>query len=56
MVDEDTWLALLGPGAKPSDIDNLFSDNENDMDMLGDHQGAVWLLGEQRWSRKLGSY
>lgn len=51
MVDEDTWAALLGPSSKPSDIDNLFSDDGNDTDMLQEH-GGVWLLGEQRWARK----
>ena len=51
MVDEDTWTALLGPTAVPSDVDTLFSENENDTDMLG-NQGGVWLIGEQRWSRK----
>lgn len=50
IADDDTWQALLGPHAEPSDIDTLFSDNENDQDMCGNNKG-VWLLGEQRWSR-----
>ena len=54
-VDDETWQALLGPDAKPSDIDLLFSDDGSDSDMMADH-GGVWLLGEQRWARRPGTY
>lgn len=53
VADTATWLALMGPGASPADLLNLRSaDSEFDDDMAG-HADAVWLLGEQRWARKL---
>ena len=55
MVDDETWAALLGSHAVPSDVDTLFSDDDNDADMQREG-GAVWLLGEQRWSRRAGTY
>ena len=55
LVDDDTWLVLLGPSARPQDVDFLFSEDETDTDMLSNKRG-VWLLGEQRWSRPSGTY
>lgn len=54
LVDDETWQTLLGPQAQPCDIDNLFSESEDDNDMLGGK--GVWLLGEQRWARAPGTY
>ncbi|KAK9811174.1 hypothetical protein WJX73_008388 [Symbiochloris irregularis] len=54
LVDDDTWVALLGPQAQPCDIDTLFSESEDDVDMLAG--SGVWLLGEQRWARASGTY
>ncbi|GBF92273.1 hypothetical protein Rsub_05356 [Raphidocelis subcapitata] len=53
VCDERTWLALLGPDAKPDDIDALRAEeSEYEDDMAEDKaDGSVWLLGEQRWSR-----
>ncbi len=50
VVTSDTWQALLGPSAKPIDAKNLAMDNETDEDMTAEH--AVYLVGEQRWSRR----
>ncbi len=52
MVISDTWQALLGPEAKPIDAKILVMNNETDEDMTADHEGAVYLVGEQRWARK----
>jgi hypothetical protein len=53
VCDERTWLALLGRDASPDMIDALRADDsEYEDDMAAEHgEGAVWLLGEQRWSR-----
>jgi peptidoglycan hydrolase-like protein with peptidoglycan-binding domain len=52
VCDERTWLALLGAGAQPRMVDELKADDsEFEDDMAAPHEGAVWLLGEQRWSR-----
>lgn len=55
VCDEVTWRALLGAGASPALIDELRSDDpEYEDDLASSHgEGAVWLLGEQRWSRPL---
>jgi hypothetical protein len=51
VCDERTWRALLGDNAMPDDILALKSqDYEQDMTEQ-EAAGAVWLLGEQRWSR-----
>jgi hypothetical protein len=47
--DERTWLALLGPDATPDMIMELKSEEYED-DLTAPHDGAVWMLGEQRWS------
>ena len=47
VVGEETWLALLEPGATPTSLLSLT--NEHEQDLAED--GAVWLLGEQRWER-----
>ncbi|KAL0047709.1 hypothetical protein WJX82_010029 [Trebouxia sp. C0006] len=52
VVTSDTWQALLGPDAKPIDAKILVMNNETDEDMTADHEGAVYLVGEQRWARK----
>ncbi len=52
MVTSDTWQALLGPDAKPINAKILVMNNETDEDMTADHEGAVYLVGEQRWARK----
>jgi len=52
VVTSDTWQALLGPNAKPIDAKILVMNNETDEDMTADHEGAVYLVGEQRWARK----
>lgn len=53
--DPATWQALMGAGAAPPDLLSLHAaDSAYDDDMAGhQHDGAVWLLGEQRWARKL---
>ena len=52
MCDERTWLALLGADSSPDVIDVLRGDDsEYEDDMSASHEGGVWLLGEQRWSR-----
>lgn len=48
VADERVWQALLGEGSKPSDLAEL-QDDENDKDLAAPPDGAVWLLGEQRW-------
>ena len=53
MVTSDTWQALLGPDATPIDAKILVMNNETDEDMTADHEGAVYLVGEQRWARSL---
>lgn len=53
VTDSRTWLALMGDTAVPADLLELHSaDPEFDDDMAG-HDGAVWLLGEHRWARKM---
>ena len=52
VVTSDTWQALLGPNATPVDARNLVMNDETDEDMTADHEGCVYLVGEQRWSRK----
>jgi hypothetical protein len=49
VCDGRTWQALLGPDATPADVADLKSEEYED-DMTSPHEGAVWLLGEQRWS------
>ena len=53
--DPATWDALMGAGATPADLLSLHAeDSSYDDDMTGnEHDGAVWLVGEQRWARKL---
>lgn len=52
VCDESTWLALLGGDAHPSLVDELRHDDPDyEMDLGGQAEGALWLLGEQRWSR-----
>ncbi|KAF6259771.1 hypothetical protein COO60DRAFT_1700641 [Scenedesmus sp. NREL 46B-D3] len=54
-TDERTWLALLGPEATPAQLQELRGDESMyEDDMAASEEGAVWLLGEQRWSRPLG--
>ena len=48
VVDSDTWIKLLGEDASPDKLATLTNEYEDD---LTDSQGAVWLIGEQRWSR-----
>ena len=50
VATSDTWQALLGKDAKPSDAAKLALENETDDDMTADH-GGVYLVGEQRWAR-----
>lgn len=51
MTDERTWLALLGPEAEPAQLQTVRGDeSEYESDMSEVPEGAVWLLGEQRWS------
>ena len=52
MADANTWKALLGTDAEPAHLANLTADDATDEDLseIGDR---VWLLGEQRWARKL---
>ena len=53
VVDAATWVALLGPDATPEDGAALSAGDGTDDDMLGhQHDGAVYLVGEQRWARK----
>ena len=48
---ESTWKALLGEHATPADGAALSAGDGTDDDMLGGHHvGAVYLVGEQRWS------
>jgi Putative peptidoglycan binding domain len=52
VTDEATWQALLGPGAAPADLVNVVgSESSYEDDMTQPEEGAVWLIGEQRWSR-----
>ena len=48
----DTWQALLGPNATPADAKMLIMNDATDDDMTADHEGMVYLVGEQRWARK----
>lgn len=48
VCDAITWMALLGKDATPNDLGVLVSGDSDDED-LGDTQGKVWLIGEQRW-------
>jgi antiviral helicase SKI2 len=52
--DTATWLALLGPGAQPQDLVNLSSGDLQYNDDMADHShdGSIYLVGEQRWTRK----
>ena len=52
MVDDDTWQRMLGVEAQPWEVAGLKSYDETDMDLCADGQG-VWLLGEQRFERKV---
>eukprot|EP00775_Hariotina_reticulata_P003407 gene3407-3680_t len=52
VCDERTWMALLGPDASPAVLDEVRGDESMyEDDMAAPHEGAVWLLGEQRWSK-----
>lgn len=52
VCDERTWKALLGADATPADVEAIRGDESMyEDDMSAPHEGAVWLLGEQRWSR-----
>ena len=56
VADAATWVALLGPGATPEDGAALSARDGTDDDMLGpQHEGAVYLVGEQRWARRVES-
>lgn len=48
VVDGQTWMKLLGEESTPDMLTLLTNEYEDD---LADNQGAVWLVGEQRWSR-----
>lgn len=50
---EKTWIAMLGEGAHPSDLDKMETGDSDDEDRAaqGEHSGGVWLLGEQRWEK-----
>ncbi|WIA44064.1 hypothetical protein OEZ86_010425 [Tetradesmus obliquus] len=51
-TDERTWLALLGPEATPDQLQELRGEESSyEEDLAEPEAGAVWLLGEQRWSR-----
>ena len=52
VTDAATWKALLGADAQPAHLAYLRADDATDEDLseIGDR---VWLLGEQRWARKL---
>ena len=52
VADAQTWKALLGADAEPAHLADLRADDATDEDLseIGDR---VWLLGEQRWARKL---
>lgn len=52
VVTSDTWQALLGKDAKPIDAKNLAQNDETDDDMTANHDGMVYLIGEQRWERR----
>jgi hypothetical protein len=51
VADEATWKMLMGPDAKPDDAALLSSGDENDEDVS--EGTGIWLIGEQRWARKL---
>jgi hypothetical protein len=53
-----TWRALLGPDARPEDLERPVEKDEGTYDedlTLAAGEGRVWLLGEQRWARPLPS-
>lgn len=50
VADERTWQKLMKPGAEPTDIHRVISNDETDDDMQAS-EGKVWLLGEQRWAK-----
>ncbi|KAL3139253.1 hypothetical protein ABBQ32_006019 [Trebouxia sp. C0010 RCD-2024] len=52
VVTSDTWQALLGKDAKPIDAKSLALNDETDDDMTAEHEGMVYLIGEQRWERR----
>lgn len=52
VVTSDTWQALLGKDAKPTDAKKLALNDGTDDDMTANHDGMVYLIGEQRWERK----
>lgn len=52
VVTSDTWQALLGKDAKPIDAKSLAQNDETDDDMTANHDGMVYLIGEQRWERR----
>lgn len=63
VCDERCWRALLGSGAQPADLLQLKlaagagSDGEGEggyeEDMAQASEGRVWLVGEQRWERRV---
>ena len=52
MADAATWRALLGADARPAHLADLRADDATDED-LSEIGNRVWLLGEQRWARKM---
>ena len=50
VADVRTWQTLMKPGAEPSDIMSLVSNDDTDDDMQAS-EGKIWLLGEQRWAK-----
>lgn len=48
VCDAATWQRLLGPGATPDSINDVWGDNDFDAD-LGEERRGVFLIGEQRW-------
>ena len=48
VCDAATWQRLLGPGATPDAINDVWGDNDFDAD-LGEERRGVFLIGEQRW-------
>ncbi len=54
VADVETWCKLLGEDAHPSVIGTLRHGDQRDDDMLGKHhEGMIFLIGEQRWARKV---
>ena len=47
-----TWRALVGPDMQVEDAMQLETTSvEYNDDMADEHDGLVWLVGEQRWSK-----